>query len=84
MNDRRLDFYIQELYEMLNLFSLDQFVELYNMSFRGERPLAMQDFDGNLNEDQKKTEFINSVSTFEKEAIRRIYNVANQILSRRK
>jgi hypothetical protein len=28
MNQRRLDFYIQELYEMLKLFYLDQFVEI--------------------------------------------------------
>ena len=84
MNDRRLDFYIRELYEMVRLLSLDQFVELYNRSFREERPLATKDFSGNLNEDQEKTDFIGSISSLEKEAIKRIYNVANQILSRRK
>jgi hypothetical protein len=85
MTDRRLDFYIRDLYEMLKLFSLDQFIELYNRTFRRERPLNLKDFTSNLSEQQEKTEFINSISSFEieKEEIKRIFNVANQILTRK-
>jgi len=81
--DRRLDFYIQELYELVKILSLDQFVELYNRTFLEERPLTIKDFSGNLNEQQEKLEFINMISSLEKEEIKRAYNLANQILTRR-
>jgi hypothetical protein len=84
MIDRRLDFYIRELYEMVKVFSLDQFVELYNRTFRDERPLTVKDFSGNLKEQEEKLEYINQISSLEKEEIKRIHNVANQILTRRK
>ena len=84
MTDMRPDSYIRELYEMLKTFSLDQFVELYNRTFRGEKPLAAKTLSGRLDEEQEKDEFISSISSFEKEEIRRIYNVANQILTRKK
>jgi len=84
MNDRRIDFYIRELYEMLKVFSVDQFVELYNRTFRNERPLTVKDFSGNLKEREEKIEYINQISSFEKDEIKRIYNVANQILTRKK
>ncbi len=78
------EFYIRELYGMLKTFSLEQFVELYNRTFRGEAPLSAQDFSGDLNEQEEKNEFIDSISSFENEEIRRIYNVANQIVTRKK
>ena len=68
---------------MLKSFSLEQFVELYNRTFRGEERFSAQDFSGNLNEHDEKNEFIDSISSFEKEEIRRIYNVANQIMTRK-
>lgn len=80
----RPEFYIRELYEMLKTFSLEQFIELYNRTFRAEERLSPQDFSGRLDEQKEKSEFIDSISSFEKEEIRRIYNVANQILTRRK
>jgi hypothetical protein len=83
MTDRRPDFYIRELYEMLKLFSLEQFIELYNSTFRGERPLNLRDFTSSLHEQQEKTAFIDSISSFEKEEIKRVFNVANQILTRK-
>ena len=78
------EFYIRELYGMLKALSLEQFVELYNRTFREEARLSAQDFSGDLNEQEEKNEFIDSISSFEKEEIRRIYNVANQILTRKK
>jgi hypothetical protein len=80
----RPEFYIRELYEMVKTFSREQFVELYNRTFRGEERLVAADFSDRLNEEQEKDEFIDSISSFEKEEIRRIYNVANQILTRKK
>ena len=69
---------------MLKLFSLDQFVELHNRSFRGELQIIKQDFAGDSNEREEKAEFINFISSFEKEDVKRIYNLANQILTRRR
>ena len=81
MTDRRLDFYIREIYEIVKVFSLDQFIELWNGSFPEERPLSTKDFSGNLKEQDEKAEYISQIGSFEKEEIKRIYNVANQILS---
>ena len=39
---------------MMKVFSLDQFVELYNRTFRNERPLTVKDFSGNLKEQEEK------------------------------
>lgn len=68
----------------MKVFSLDQFIELYNSTFRGEQPLTIKDFSGNLKEQDEKGEYISQISSFEKEGTKRVYNVANQILSRRK
>ncbi len=83
MVDRSLDWYIREVYEMVKVFSLDQFVELHNRSFLDERPLSTKDFSGNLKEQDEKAEYISQIGFFDKEEIKRIYNVANQILSRK-
>jgi hypothetical protein len=81
--DRRLDFYIQELYELVKILSLDQFVELHNRTFHEEQPLTIKDFSLNLKEQEEKLEFISQISSFEREELKRIYNLANQILTRR-
>lgn len=69
---------------MVKIFSLDQFIELCNRTFREEVRLTPEDFLGDLKEQDEKVEFINSISAFDKEELKRIYNVANQILTRRK
>ncbi len=84
MNDRRLDFYIREIYEMLKLFSSEQFVELYNRSFSEERPISTKDFLASLNEQDVRTEFLNRISDFEKTELKRIYGLANHIRSKRR
>ncbi len=84
MTDMKPEFYIRELYEMVKTFSIEQFVELYNRTFRGEERLTPSDFSGNLDEDQEKDEFIDAISSFEEEEVKRIYNVANQIMTRKK
>jgi hypothetical protein len=84
MNDRRLDFYIREIYEILNLFSSEQFAELYNRSFPEERPISTKDFSGSLNEQDVRTEFLNRLGGFEKPELKRIYDLANHIGSKRR
>jgi hypothetical protein len=84
MTDRRLDFYIRELYEMLKLFSSDQFVELYNRTFAEERPISTKDLSIDLNEQETRTEFLNRISGCEKAELKRAYDLANHIRTRRK
>ena len=83
MNDRRLDFYIRELYELAKTLKPDQFIELYNRTFPEERPISIKDFSGLLNEQGLRTEFISRISDFEKMELKRIYDLANHIRSRR-
>ncbi len=68
---------------MLEILSLGQFIELYNRTFREEQPLSVKDFSGTLNEQSEKDEYLSRVGSLEKDEVKRVYNVAAQIRSRR-
>ena len=82
--DRRLDYYIQEIYEMIKVFSVDNLVEFYNRTFLEEKPISVKDIPNKLSEKDLRTEHLGRIGDFEKDELIKSYNFANHTQSRRK
>jgi hypothetical protein len=80
--DKSLDSYLTELYELLMTCSRDQFAELHNRTFRDAAHLDATELPEGSGMKEMKLEYFSEISLYEKEELARIYNVAEQIVSR--